>query len=313
MADLDEDKLELMERQLAERVTERVRGALFRLYATVGLAVIGVLGFVSWDVVSDIKSEIKSEIKTEIADEIDAKRNEIDERAIETRVIAKRANTVIQRVEKQLDEFEPQAQNLDETIQKVKELNVTAQDLRASNLSQLQPLVTNVESLSQRLVALAQQVDQINKVASGGEFDSATETQQTPEQRSLAIQSVISDSEEAKQQLIQARNKTTVFFQFAGGHREQAESLSAYLKTGGYIVPGEDREGTAAGKHEVRYFHDSDKPAAQQLADDTTRSLRALGYTARTAPDVIVNPLVTYSGKKPRPGVLELWLEIPPN
>jgi len=69
--------------------------------------VIGVLGFVSWDVVSDIKSEIKKEI----ADEIEAKRTEIDERAIETRLIAKRANAVIQRVEKQLDEFEPQAQS----------------------------------------------------------------------------------------------------------------------------------------------------------------------------------------------------------
>ncbi|EGW54422.1 hypothetical protein [Candidatus Endoriftia persephonae] len=84
MADMDDDRIELLERQLAERVTERVRSALFRLYATVGLAVIGALGFVSWDIVSDIKSEIKSEIADSIDKEIKAKRAEITERVAET-------------------------------------------------------------------------------------------------------------------------------------------------------------------------------------------------------------------------------------
>jgi len=203
--------------------------------------------------------------------------------------------------------------HLDEIIQKVKTLNITAQDLRASHLSELQPLVMNVESLSQRLVALAEQVDQINKLAVVDDSSSAAEAQPTSEQRSLAIQSVITDSKEANQQLLQARKKATVFFQFAGGRREQAEALSAYLKTEGYIIPGEDREGGAARKHEVRYFHDADKTVAQHLADDTTRSLRALGYTMRTVPDVVAKPLVAYPGKKNRPGVLELWLEIPSN
>jgi hypothetical protein len=50
MIDLNGDKLELIERQLTERVTERVRSALFRLYAAVGVAVISVLGFLSCDI-----------------------------------------------------------------------------------------------------------------------------------------------------------------------------------------------------------------------------------------------------------------------
>ena len=107
MTDLDDDRLELLERQLADRVTARVRPALFRLYATVGVAVIAALGFVSWDIVSDIKSEIKSEIKTEITDEIDddikTKRAEITERVTETRILAVRASKVIQKLENQLD------------------------------------------------------------------------------------------------------------------------------------------------------------------------------------------------------------------
>jgi uncharacterized phage infection (PIP) family protein YhgE len=312
MSDLDDDRLELLERQLAERVTERVRPALFRLYATVGVAVIGALGFVSWDIVSDIKSEIKSEITDVIDQEIESKRAEINERVTETRIIAKRANSVIQRVEKQLDEFEPQAEGLDETIQKVKALNVTSQNLIADYSSELEPLVANVESLSQRLVALAEQVDQLNTLASEAELSSVTNIQQTPQQRSVAIKSVISDSKEAEQLLSQARNKTTVFFQFAGGLREQAEALSAALTAEGYIVPAEDREGGAAMKHEVRYFHDDDNAVAQRLAEDTTSALRSLGYEDRSVPDVTVNSLVKYRGKKPRPGVLELWLEIPP-
>jgi uncharacterized phage infection (PIP) family protein YhgE len=312
MTDLNGDKLELIERQLADRVTERVRSALFRLYATVGVAVISVIGFVSWDIVTDIKSEIKSEIKKDIDKEIAAKRTEITERVTETRIIAKRANEVIQRVEKQLDEFEPQAEDLDETIQKVKTLNVTSKNLIAEYSREIQPLVSNVESLSQRLVSLAKQVDQLNTLASGSSVSIGEEVIQTTQQRSAAIQSVISDSKEAEQRLDQARKKTTVFLQFAGGRREQAEALSAALIADGYIVPGEDREGGAAGKHEVRYFHDEDEKNAERLAEDTTRAFRTLGYTDRNIPDVVVNSLVTYPGKKPRLGVLELWLEIPP-
>jgi uncharacterized protein YoxC len=311
MTDLDDDRLELLERQLAERVTERVRPALFRLYATVGVAVIGALGFVSWDIVEDIKSEIKVEITDEIDKEIKAKRNEITERVTEARFMAKRASKVIQRVEKQLDDFQPQAENLDETIEKVKALNVTSQDLIAVYSQELQPLVSNVESLSSQLKILAEQVNQLNTIATAGGLNSEGEPAQTSQHRSTAIQSVISDTKAAEQRLVQARNKTTVFFQFAGGRREQAKALSAALKAEGYAVPGEDREGGAAGRHEVRYFHVEDDATAQRLADDTTRALRSLAYPDRKAPDIMAKSFVSYRGKKPRVGVLELWLEIP--
>ena len=275
------------------------------------MAVIGVLGFLSWDIVSDIKLEIKSEIMQAIDKEIEAKRSEISERVTETRIIAKRANDVIQRVEKQLDEFEPQADDLDETIQKVKALNVTSQDLIAAYSREIQPLVSNVESLSLRLVELARQVDELNTLASDRGSTMEPEIQKASEQRSEAIKSVISDSKAAEQLLVKAREKTTVFFQFAGARRAQAEALSAALKANGYIVPGEDREGSAAARHEVRYFHEDDSATAQRLAGDTTQALRNLGYEAHNVPDVVATSLVNYQGKKPRPGVLELWLELP--
>jgi archaellum component FlaC len=311
MADLDSDRLELLERQLAERVTERVRSSLFKLYAAVGAAVIAALGFVGWDLVADIKSDVMAEISGQVERDVQAKREEITERVAETRIIARRANEVIQRVEDQLDAFEPQAKSLDETIEKVSSLNTTSQDLIDAYSRELQPLVNNVESLRQRLVELAEQVDELNALVSdsGGGTEPAVAT---TAQRSAAIQSVIADSKAAGERFEQARSRTTVFFQFAEGRRDQAEALSAALAADGYIVPGEDRESGAAAKHEVRYFHEGDEAAARRLAQDATRALRSLGYPPRAVPDVEVNPLVAYAGKKPRPGVLELWLEIPP-
>ncbi len=312
MTEIEDNRwIELIERQIAEKVTERVRSALFRLYATAGVAVITVLGFVSWDIVSEIKAEIKSDITNSIADEVASKRMEIAEQVTETRYMAKRANQVIQRLEKQLDDFQPQADNLDETIEKVKSLNITAQDLIAAYSQEVQPLISSVKSLSSQLRVLAEQVSQLNTIATAGQLNSQVETPQTLKQRSATINTVILSTKNAEQRLTKARSKTTVFFQFAGGRREQAKALSAELKAKGFIVPGEEREGKAAGKHEVRYFHDEDKEAAERLANNTSVALRSLGYPERDGLTIVAKSFISYRKKKPRPGVLELWLEIP--
>jgi hypothetical protein len=49
--------------------------------------------------------------------------------------------------------------------------------------------------------------------------------------------------------------------------------------------------------------------AATKLAEDTQASLVSLGYPDRPLDAV---SLVSYSGTKPKPGVVELWLELPP-
>ena len=47
---------------------------------------------------------------------------------------------------------------------------------------------------------------------------------------------------------------STVYFQFAGGARDQAQQLSKALQDKGYRIPGEERTSAAAGTNEVRYF-----------------------------------------------------------
>lgn len=101
---------------------------------------------------------------------------------------------------------------------------------------------------------------------------------------------------------------STVYFQFAGGGRDQARQLSKALQDKGYKIPGEERAGGAAGKREVRYFYAGQKTIAAQLATDATQALQRLGY-----PSLTVSAVPAGDPTKTNPdGKLELWLEIPP-
>jgi hypothetical protein len=56
-------------------------------------------------------------------------------------------------------------------------------------------------------------------------------------------------------------SKPTVFVQFAGGSRDQInELISAIGAAGKYALPGAERLGTAAGKHQIRYYYEEDQP-----------------------------------------------------
>ncbi len=311
---MDEDKIELLERRLSEKVTERVRPALFRVYAAMGAAVITILGFVGWDVVSDIKFEIKQEIKAEIQDSIVAdikeKRDEIIELMAESKFLAKQANGTVLKLEKQMQEFEPQANQLDETISKVNSLNIDAKNIVAMYSTEVKPLADNFEVLSKQLKDLAEQVSQLNLIAETTDNAQPTISVDTSVVRGAAISSVISETSDIEQKF-RERNRVTVFFQFAGSPRSQAEELSLALKQEGYIVPGEDRETGAARKHEVRYFHDIDEKAANKLAGDTTKILQSLDYPDIELTKIEAVSYVSYKKKKPREGVIELWVELP--
>jgi len=316
MEELDEDRLELLERRLADRVTERVRSDLFSWYAAIGTAVITVCGILGVNVVLSIKSEIKSEIKQEFEQELQVKRDEVKELISETRFIAKEAKGIIKQVQQELIAFQPQAEGLNDNIQKVKILDDKIQKLDKISTSldiasQRQPLDSSVDSLQSQLKELAIQVDKLNSIVTVSVQKPGGESAQAAQQRKAAIQSVISATQKAEQSLAEKRKRTTVFFQFAGGKRPQAEALSDALKKADYIVPGEDREGEAAGKHEVRYFYNQDRVAAESLAQDATRALRNLGYSISQVPNIEAKSFVSYRGKKPSQGTVELWLEIP--
>lgn len=91
----------------------------------------------------------------------------------------------------------------------------------------------------------------------------------------------------------------TVFVQFAGMPREDAQALSAKLRSLGWNIPnpGEERVDAAAGKNEVRYNPgvDADRRAAELLAADLTAAGQPV--TARAVPIIGAN-------------TLEIWISI---
>lgn len=316
---MNEDQLELIERRLSEKVSERVRPALFRVYAAIGAAVMTVLGLVGWDMLSDIKTEIKQEIKSEIegsiVSDIKEKRKEISDLVAESKYLAKQTNEIVVHLDKKLQEFEPQATQLDETIKKVESINVDAKNIMAMYSTEVEPLVENFQAISSQLKELAEQVSQLNllsesRLSESNGSPSFSDKIDSVKVRGAAISSIIAETSDLEK-VIKDRKKITVFFQFSGAPRSQAEELSVQLKNKGYIVPGEDREGGAARKHEVRYFHQIDEEAARTLANDTTMALKELGYPDNELTRIEPVSYVTYKNKKPREGVIELWAELP--
>jgi hypothetical protein len=99
----------------------------------------------------------------------------------------------------------------------------------------------------------------------------------------------------------------TVYFQFAGSSREQAQQLSQALRDKGYTIPGEERTGAATGKRVVRFFDSDDEAAAKKLAADAQQALQDLGFPRL----VVTTELVKQKSKSNPDGNLELWIDMP--
>lgn len=170
-----------------------------------------------------------------------------------------------------------------------------------------EPLITN---LSAEVIRLGAEVKNLKTARLG---EPATSTNPPPVTTSPPSPALPPPDVARQQQQIQASlqalnadQDTTIFFQFAGAStREEAKAISAKLAERGYKMPGEERIGSAAGLHEIRYFYDEDAEAAKRAAGEVNAVLAAMGYKA----EVKTKSLTGYSRTKPRQGVLELWLE----
>lgn len=99
-----------------------------------------------------------------------------------------------------------------------------------------------------------------------------------------------------------------VYFQFAKGSEPEARKLARALEADGYLVPGQEALSSAVGLAEVRYYYDSDRAAAVQLAKDATSDARELGLARNRT--IRVQDFSKWKGNKPPPGTLELWLDL---
>ena len=275
-----------IQRRLADKVTEQVRPALFRYYAVIGSIVIAVLGFVGWD----YKAEIKTAVMNDIGQELKEKRNEIEESVIRTDVLAKKATKTIEDVDTKLPKLQAKVDEIDENNRKVDNANTN--------------FLYNYNYLSGDLYqtsnALKTQVAVIQKYLKENTKYLKSNIEKDPNFKDIGKAITQKQNED--------KIKTTVYFQFAGGSRDKAKRLSEKLKAKGYIVPGEQRIGDAAGKSEVRFFYTADKEKAKELANylNINNSDSGVGYRK---PVNLVN-FTDYNKPKPDQGTIELWLEI---
>jgi uncharacterized protein YoxC len=357
MADLDENTLELMERRLADRVVERVRPALFRLYAVAGSAVLTALGLFGWSLISDVKEHARTQatqsVRTTIDPLINESRARFDKHSSEIEKqlsiadwLSQRSRTLAEKVDAQLQQLEPRAKLLEDLGARVTEIEQRRREieealkrasLQADSTVELSKQIAELAKQVQRLLEDIQAARQVAGPAGPATPEAPVQNQppvrnqpapqtQPPQdpaapQSPPAVQNQAASQNQAVQSIAQAAQSTydkvasiqvqpTVWFQFAGGSRAQAEEFSRTLEAKRYILPGEERVGAAAGKREVRFFYPDDAETARRLAADTGEVMRSLGYNPQ--PQVQVRSLTDYAGKKPKQGVMELWLELPP-
>lgn len=316
----DDDKYELVRRRLEDEVKSKVEGELFRYYRNLGSIIITVLGAVGitigWPaLVSRIDAQIAKQVEVPVAL---ATQTANDANKIANGILAQlehkqeNLNQSIGRLGGKFDEMHvrygkasAQINTVEEHVGEVRQLTeffkgrVQTNPVSREELTQLDARLTEIVSQTGVLAAA------ITKLGSGATGQSSAVTI-AEEQLNRIYKEQTSAAENAKATDASPRINATAYVQFAGGKRGDMELISKNLRDVGWTVPGEERIGAAAGKKEVRYFHDSDAEAASLLAKDVNKAIIAVGF----------NPMEVVASKVPvknlpAVGIIELWLEIP--
>lgn len=320
--EVDEKELELLERRLAEKVEARVRNRLVGVYGTIlagVLTVFSLLGIQTWwnfeaSVISSAASKAETATLEAIAPQIGDAKKAADEAersahasAAQTKAMDNFRRDTQQRLNRTLDNVDDVAAGIEGRLQEIQDTLESAKKdvdsfrersadlyLSAGYEEIIQDLAANIEELANAVSEI-----QASDVSSSG--DHSVDLAQVQSKVQSTLETVLSRSPRS------IKAETTVYFQFAGSTREQAEEISDRLSKDGFVFPGEERRPEAANKAEVRYFFEEDGFRASQLAQDANEVLVSMGLEARLTPRFIQGTKAT-----PRRGVLELWLEPKP-
>ncbi|MCC6716289.1 MAG: hypothetical protein IT555_00230 [Acetobacteraceae bacterium] len=309
-SDISDAALELLERRIADRVTEQARTRVFAYYAVIGTTVAAVLGLVGWSALGWIERQAQ----LEIARQIDAKsaqvttasehlrtlQGQIDTQLRILDALATRAARVVDRVEATVTSFEPKSRKLEQAITDIDELEERVRPVRGANFLADRNRA-DIERVNGELAILAQQVKALIEVGRAGAVAPATDSAYSA--LAGAAQRVVTATAGISRDV--AASRATVYLQFAGITREAADSLRAAIAAADFQVPPAERTVNAIGLFEVRYFYGNDAGPAAKLAETATAAIRraAPGETREAKPV----PLLSFRGTKPREGTLELW------
>lgn len=315
--------LELLERRIAERVTEKARGQIFKYYAVVGTTVMGVLGLVGLNAIEWVKStataKVDEQVKvltrdvTEKSRELGKQQTEMERRVERLEALRETAGKSLDRVDQTLTKFAPQARRLEkvmediaEATKNIEEIETRLREARGTDLV-IEQSRTDVARVSNELKALADQVNRLIDIVQKSPGTPASSAGPSLAALTEATRRIMTGSETISREIesgTRTAERKLVYVQFAGFTREQVDGLRKAMADSGYAVPPAERIGTAVSLFEVRYFFNEDKTEAERVAKLATEAARARvpGETREAA----VVALTNYK-TLPRRGTLELW------
>ncbi len=323
----EEDTFELLRRRLEDDVKSEVEGALFRYYRNVGSTIIAVLGavgyFIGWPaMLSHIDLEVKEQIQALISEPVaEAKKAAEDAQHIarvslhglETKQST--INESIGRLGPKFDKIQVRYGTATEQIENLEEATGEMRQLTnfLRNQAQAEPVKRDeIVELQTRISKVIEQIRALADVIEPTE-DTSDRTTQIVETKRI-LDEISTTQREVTANLVSKigdlRASSTVYVQFAGGKRSDIQLVSEVLRKEGWRIPSEERVGAAAGKSEIRYYHESDKGAADLLAANLTDAVVSIESTA--VKKVAVKKLNANDfATPPVKGILEVWLEIP--
>lgn len=329
-ADITGDQVELIRRRLEEDVKAKVERDLFRYYRNLGSIVIAALGFVGvvigWP---QLKALVREQVESQVTRQVKAP---VEAAQAVTADAEKMADKARRTAEEILARLEERQLELKDDIGRVNARYDEAAVSYGAHKSRLNGLNGEIDSLQQAVgyfrdlarkdpvsraeldelkrsvASIAAQASDLASLlaALNGDRDRADALQQGLSSVAASERDSLKQQEAASK--ADPKGTSTVFVQFAGGRRKDIEAVSSALKKEGWVIPGEERIGDAAGLHEIRYFHDDDRAAAEMLQKDYNDALVAAGFKQT---QVQVKEQTTQVKNLPARGVLEVWLQIP--
>ncbi len=316
--------LELLERRIGERVTEKARGQIFKYYAVVGTTVMGVLGLVGVNAVEWVKATANAKVDEQVrvltrdvtakSQELAKQQAEMERRVERLEALRETAGKSLDRVDQTLTSVAPQVRRLEKLIEQINDATKDIEEIETrlrqarSTDQAVEQSRADIAKVSNELKALAAQVSSLSDAAQKSGGTPSPASGQTFAAITEATKRVIASSEAITRDVesaVRSEDRKVVYVQFAGSFtREKIDELRSAMAGSGFAVPPAERIGTAISRFEVRYFYDEDKAEAERLAKLATELARTRipGETRAAA----VVPLTNFKSL-PKRGTLELW------
>ncbi len=291
------EREELSQRREAEAVTRAVEEALRRRYTWMGI-IVAIVTFVgSTAIIKAVTSDLQVQIG--IGQET-LKR--IGKQADDADNLAEKAQQKLRSIDQIVEE---RLRRLDVQIQeKTQDLNELF-EARQQSVENLDSTIARLEELSERMDDLTAIVQEIAAESEGSPTTEGLKAQ------AMAARGRIQEQSSLAEPILETASKVRLsrysiyvhYVELAPADRDRSYSLGKFLNEAGFVVP--DVRSVTPKSRSIRYFHEEDRLGALELQKLSAEFLESIDLSEI---ELDVRDFTDYSGKMPRPGVIELWL-----